>query len=507
MSAVLQNNESNINRASQYLTARKCAIDKTTGSMIEFRLDGETSNMPGGRMSVAKDGSVKIWHRYAQKGLAAGTPWEPAGTTKVGEKQIPMLKTHIDDLSIEKDMPALERQSKFVNEPVQKKIYNPEQVRSAADQSLQACGLVPSSVTDRYADAPGGKAVIKLLVSDDGVASVFSFRDDINLPSPWREGRPNKLGHKTMFATGKDLGLDGQVITANNYTRPNRSSFDTPKPIDLDLNRDTYLAWKAGHQPPPDHRHLTKNNAVLDGSGLRVYPPGHAFAGTMIAPMFRPDPGGSNDKVQLCGVHHMMPKLHFDNTTDKIMAKGSITAGAFVPLPSPNALMQNIGENALAPLQPWIDAADKSKPLVICEGIATGLAIGQTGAGNALCTLSSTNTMIVSHWVKNSGLSEHFPAVIIATDHDIRRDETGKLVSKAIPTAAKAAEETGFLLAIPPAGSGSGTDARDLLGKKGEQAVRDLIANAASAEEVKRQRAEIFLPGKPAPVKDTELER
>jgi hypothetical protein len=77
--------------------------------------------------------------------------------------------------------------------------------------------------------------------------------------------------------------------------------------------------------------------------------------------------------------------MAFDNSTDKIMAKGSHISGAFVPVPCPAALMQTIGKDALAPIDAWLQVADKSKPLVICEGIATGLAIHQSDAGNALC--------------------------------------------------------------------------------------------------------------------------
>jgi hypothetical protein len=101
---------------------------------------------------------------------------------------------------------------------------------------------------------------------------------------------------------------------------------------DLDLNRDTCKSWIAGIKPPTDHRHLVKSHAVLDGSQLRVYPTGHRFAGTILVPMFRPDPMGRPDTLELCGVQHLMPKVAFN--TDKIMAKGSHTGGAFVPFQS-----------------------------------------------------------------------------------------------------------------------------------------------------------------------------
>jgi phage/plasmid primase-like uncharacterized protein len=186
-----------------------------------------------------------------------------------------------------------------------------------------------------------------------------------------------------------------------------------------------------------------------------------------------------------------MPKVTFG--TDKFMAKGSRTVGAFVPFPAPDSLMRAMTGDSLASLQAWLAVADKTKSLVICEGVATGLAIQQSGAGNTLCALSSNNVMAVAKWVKNAGLFDSFPGVVIATDHDIGRDAAGRLKSNAIPRALEAAKVTGFALAVPPATSQVGTDARDLLGQGGSQAVRDYIASAAPAADVEKARPDIFL--------------
>jgi sulfopyruvate decarboxylase TPP-binding subunit len=120
-----------------------------------------------------------------------------------------------------------------------------------------------------------------------------------------------------------------------------------------------------------------------------------------------------------------MRKVAFN--TDKIMAKGSHTVGAFVPFPGLDSLMRVLTSDALAPIQAWLAVTDKKKSLVICEGVATGLAIQQSGAGNTLCALSSNNVMAVAKWVKEAGLSDVFPGVVIATDHDIGRDAAGRL--------------------------------------------------------------------------------
>ena len=483
-----------LQKIENYLVARGCDIHKVKDHLVEFRLPGETSRTPGGRLSLARDGTLKMWHRYAEKGLAAGEPWLPAGDISIGDKSTPALRAHVDQLTVHQELAALNKVPKFLSVPGPLRSYDPEQVWRAADASLQAAGLIPSRLHGRYCDGSDQKPVYKLLVSNDGVATAFSFRGDIDLPAPWRVGRQTSDGKKTMFVTGRDLRLDGDL-------EPPRFSSASPRPApaelritDLDLNRDTCKSWMAGVTPPTDHRHLVKGNAVLDGSELRVYPTGHRFAGTILAPMFRPDLMGRPDTVELCGAQHLMPKVAFN--TDKIMAKGTHTVGAFVPFPGLDSLMRVLASDALAPIQAWLAVTDKKKPLVICEGVATGLAIQQSGAGNTLCALSSNNVMVVAQWVKQTGLSNLFSGVVIATDHDISRNAAGRLKSNAIPRALEAAKMTGFALAVPPANSQVGADARDLLGQGGPQAVRDFIASAAPAADVEDARAKIFLPVK-----------
>ncbi len=474
-----------------YLIARGCEIHKVKDHLVEFRLPGETSRTPGGRLSVARDGSLKMWHRLASKGLAAGEPWHAAGDIRLGDKSTPALATHIDELSVAKELSALTKVPKFSSGLEQRRSYDPEQVWRAADVLLQTAGLIPSRLRGRYSDGSDHKPVCKLLVSNDGVATAFSFRGDIDLPAPWRQGRPTSDGRNTMYVTGGDLGLAGDLAPPRSSAALQRLPTAELRTSDLDLNRDTCQSWMAGIYPPADHRHLVKGHAVLDGAQLRVYPTGHRFAGTILVPMFRPDPMGRADMLELCGAQHLIPEVAFN--TDKIMAKGSRTVGAFVPMPGIDALMKAMADDSLVPMQAWLAVADKSKPLVICEGVATGLAIEQSGAGNSLCALSSNNVMAVALWVKQAGLADSFPRVVIATDHDIGRTAAGRLKSNAIPRALEAAKLTGFALAVPPAASEIGADARDLLGQGGPQALRNFIASAAPAAEVEKGRADIFL--------------
>ena len=173
-----------LQKIENYIVARGCEIHKVKDHLVEFRLPGETSRTPGGRLSLARDGTLKMWHRYAEKGLAAGEPWLPAGDIPIGDKSTPALRAHVDQLTVHRELAALNKVPKFSSVPGQLRSYDPEQVWRSADASLQAAGLIPSRLHGRYCDGSDQKPVYKLLVSNDGVATAFSFRGDIDLPAP-----------------------------------------------------------------------------------------------------------------------------------------------------------------------------------------------------------------------------------------------------------------------------------------------------------------------------------
>jgi hypothetical protein len=233
-----------------YLLARGCEIHRIKDHLVEFGLPGETSRTPGGRLSLASDGSLKMWHRYAEKGLAAGAPWHAAGSIRLGDKSTPSLATHIDQLRVANELSALTKVPKFSAEPKQRRRYDPEQVWRAADALLQSAGLVASRLHGRYSDGTDQKPVCKLLVSNDGVATAFSFRGDIDLPAPWREGRSTSDGKKTMYVTGRDLGLDGHLAPPRPSSALPRLACAALRTKDVDLNRDTCKSWIAGIKPP-----------------------------------------------------------------------------------------------------------------------------------------------------------------------------------------------------------------------------------------------------------------
>ena len=77
------------------LRARGCEIHRIKDHLVES-MPGETSRTPGGRLSMTQDGSLKMWHRYAEKGLAAG---EPAGDILI-ETNRPGVRAHVDQLTV-----------------------------------------------------------------------------------------------------------------------------------------------------------------------------------------------------------------------------------------------------------------------------------------------------------------------------------------------------------------------------------------------------------------------
>jgi hypothetical protein len=187
-----------LQKIENYLVARGCDIHKVKDHLVEFRLPGETSRTPGGRLSVARDGSLKMWHRYAEKGLAAGAPWHAAGDIRLGDKSTPALGA-CRPADRAQELTALTKVPKFSSVPGQLRSYDPEQVWRAADASLQAAGLIPSRLHGRYCDGSDQKPVYKLLVSNDGLQPLFHFvATSIFLRRGGRQA--NSDGKKTMLS-------------------------------------------------------------------------------------------------------------------------------------------------------------------------------------------------------------------------------------------------------------------------------------------------------------------
>lgn len=488
------------------LKARGCTLAGEVGKVLHsFALTGE--RVPGGRFLVRPNGDVELWHVRAANGLNLGAPWSQAGTKAVNAGQVPVYKANLRDLEVR---PGLDKLS-FAPRPQPVLTVAPDAaVREAAADLLASMGWKykgRSGSIELWNDGTGSTPACRMFVRD-GMASVWSFRGDLVMPAPWRPGRVTGDGQQTYYVTGRDLGLAGDVTLAP------RSSPAPADPRRGEVNKDLIElikeSWHAGVPVPPDHRHLTKSGVRLDSAGLRVFPdtPENRekhFAGDILIPLFRPASDDAKWAVEVCGAQRLMKSVW--QNTDKLLLPGSKPTGAFVPLPIPDSLLRP-GPGRLGNIEDWERRCDKSKPLVICEGVATGLAIQQSGAGNVLCAISSNNLPQVAKWVQKSGLADQFPDVVIAADYDVGRRHDDRLRSAGILKAMEAAVVVDGKVALAPAGSPVGCDARDLLARGGEEAVRQYVEDAVPPREIlnRGDRGDVF-PQRGEREQETELER
>lgn len=454
-------------RIEDYLTACGATdIKSVRPYLLQFRLPGDSH--PAGRATTTRDGMVRIWHRGSREGLDLSEKWQPAVPVELEPgRSVPSYTARLGDLQ--------------AGDKILKRDLTPERmvapddaVRAAALAVLEGHGWkqvgTGKAGLSYLNDGTGSTPACRLSVKD-GIASVWSFRGDLDLPAPWRPGRTLTTGEQTMFATGRDLGVTASIAAARPTHLPPPPS---RPPVDKALGEKVVEWWRQGEAAPDDHRHLTKHGARLVGDDLRLMPWDSGFRGDLIVPMFRP---AEDAKValevsggqRLCGETVM--------GTDKMLLPGTRLADSFVPVPfSPLVSRVNDGtvnfEHWMKTLGPGV----KDRPLVVCEGVATALAIYESGAGYPVAAISSNNLDGVAKWLSESGYASRFPGVVIATDYDVAV-KNGKPVSKAIERAIEAAEKVGAKVAIPPPGSAVGTDARDMYAQ-GPGAVRDYIASA-----------------------------
>lgn len=491
-----------MSRINDYLEARGCMLTGAVGKALQsFALPGERA--PGGRFMVQPEGDVVLWYVRSTQGLNLGEPWKQAGTKPMRDGEVPVYKAHIRELDVR---PGLAKLS-FAPRPQFKLTVAPDSaVRDGAANILTSLGwryVGRTGDIENWSDGKPGSQAGRLQVKN-GVAKVWSHRRDPDMPAPWRRGLVLDNGAQSYIVTGQDLGLAGSV----EVSRPT-----APAPVQrqreevsVELAEFVKGAWHAGIPAPQDHRHLTKSGVQLDAAGLRAFQDTPAnrekhFAGDIIVPLFRPASDDARLALEVCGGQRLM-KAVWQNT-DKLMLKGSKPAGAFVPLPIPDSLLRP-GAERLGNIEEWARQCDTSKPLVICEGVSTGLAIMQAAAGNVLCAISSNNLTDVARWAKQSGLAEQFDGVVIAADYDIA-SESGRLKSQAIVKAMEAALVVEGKVALAPAGSPIGCDARDILALADEGAVRRYVDEAVRPQEI-MQRQDVF-PMRREPEPEAELGR
>lgn len=440
--------------------------------MLGFTLAGD--KVPNcGRAMVLPSGKVIVSHTTLPLGLDLGPPFVPHKLA--GFRGGPPTRGHtvmIDDL--ERVSPGVVRRPGA--QQVQQHQHADADVERAARADLESRGWVfgaQASGGVQYANDGSGRSQACRLVAKNGIATAWSHRADLDLDEPWREGRDTKGGQKTWFATAADL-LERTDLSRLPALAP------AAAPVPVPVREEVERLFAGSYPCPPEHLHLRKGVAEdgkpgLDGRDLRAVGSGERYAGSIIVPMLRPVGGGASD-LEICGAQLLLRSAADGIGTDKIVLRGSKMSGAFLPLPAPSG-------GGAGRIEDWLSAWPKDKPIVLCEGFATALAVHQSGAGNAICCFSSANIGPVARWL---AAHEHdqLHGIVIATDNDIGLTREGKLRSKAIPDAIAVAREVGAQVAYLGGSYRVGDDARDLWACAGEKAVHDYIELAKKPDEV-----------------------
>jgi len=464
-------------RISEYLTAAGASdIREVRPFLWQFRLPGDS--MAAGRITTTRDGHVRIWHRGARAGLELAGHWQPSTPVELEpERSVPSYVTSLSNLTLG------EKMAKVALAPP-RYISSDAEVTAAAVHILEGYGWERDGCRGgiHYFNDGGGSTPACRLLVKNGVATVWSFRGDLSLPSPWRDGRALSTGEQTMYATARDLGVSiGMSHSIPSSLPP--TSHSRP-PVDKALSEQVAAWWRLGGSAPADHRHLTKSGVTLCGADMRLMPSGVAqYCGDLIVPLFRPIDGGN---LEISGGQRLCASSHLG--ADKMLISGSRLADSFVPIP-----LAPLFDSGGFSIGKWIESLNgdgvKDRPLVICEGVATALAIYESGAGYPIAAISSGNIRNVAKWFFENGHAANFPGLVIAADYDVGF-RNGKATSQAIKKAIDAAAETRAKVSLPPPGSLIGTDARDLYAK-GSCAVRDYI-DAACDPEVLGKRSDVL---------------
>lgn len=444
-----------------------------------FTLKGDQVQNCGRAMVLAK-GTIAIWHMNLPNGLGLEQPFQPrniAGWNGRGP-----TKGHEISLSDLEQQPF-----GCIGRPRLKTIAAPavaigsDRIEDAAMRDLTLRGWEFKGVSNgvhKANDGSGSSSACRLVVQDN-LALAWSMRNNIELDHPWREGKATKTGERLWYATGRDLV--GQKLDTLPLPGVTRATAMHQKP-DLESLQKLYAEQIADSLDcPANHRHLMKNVAQgkpgLSANDLKVVAPGKRYAGAIIVPLLRPPGENCKFALELCGAQALLSDKSARPDTDKVFFPGSQVVGAFLPWPPPSA--------SSAWFAGWIDKANKEpeKPLVLCEGIATAMAVHESGAGHAICCFSSSNVGPVARWLKEF---EHGKTngIVIAADNDIGLHRDGTLKSKAVPNAISVARELDIKIAFPGKSFRVGDDARDLYACGGASQVRRYIERAASPDEV-----------------------
>ena len=245
--------------------------------------------------------------------------------------------------------------------------------------------------------------------------------------------------------------------------------------------------WDAGSVVKAgEHAYLS--NPDLHGSAVR-----QSRSGALIAPVLRPTT--DLQTVEWAGGQ----TIHKDGS--KYFVTGTKALGAFSLVPAvkdPNRWMEHLEASP--------------KPLILCEGVGTAMAIHQATGYPVIACLSAKNLPVVGEWLETSGYATKRDVIVFA-DNDLAHPTHPESGYIGIREATKAAEILGGRVAVANNGQ-KGYDARDIYRDHGYKAVVDHLNESMFPDEIRQHRPEAFsLPGKapmihePTEEREPEVER
>lgn len=486
-------------------------VQSRAGQMYSFSLNGDQRQKQG-RMLVSAGSEVKIWHQSLQR------PWlnNPAfksieiGGADKGRGPTPGYSIPLKDF--EGLQPGLlskvREQPRQISRPTQaterlRPQINDSEVHALAIQSLSSHGWEAkrSSSGLTYLDDAHGSGAAGRLVVNDGLAIVWTHRGDVPpLGEPWRPGQPTSNGLATMIATGRDLAGIGL-----NVSRPAPVQLSQSQQIpETEKIAAIQAVWSRlvehSQACPPDHRHLTKGTSSLDKAlpptGLLIIPEGK-LEGAIAMPMLRESE--VTGQLQVVGVQALLTSPGEEGNDKQLLANSSIS-GSFTPWPLPPV------RDGKFDLTEWVEQRDKTKPIVLCEGVATALAVHHSGAGHAVICYSSSNLPIVAKYLAEREFDQ-VHGIVVAADNDIALKRDGTLKSPGVLKAIEAARLCDGEAAFAGKTAAVGADARDLYVNDGPGAVQRYIARAQKPDEVKERFEKVIQERRDAIEKPQSLER
>lgn len=461
----------------------ECSKTRVGNIAATFSLPGD--KIEGlARAMATRDGRLMVWHLGLPGGLKLGEPFADReiasrsgkGPIRGHEIRLAKFETLVEN-GFRLERPAL---------PTPDRVrYSDADIEAAVLQNLHAdCGWEFHGRTTGGIvlanDGTGTSAACRVLVRD-GIARVWSFRGGLKLGAPWREGYDTATGDKTYWAPGHAFFERVQLLS----TRPPLAvpqAIAKPGPAPQEVREKVLAMLKSGIPAPDTHHHLTK------GGGHPLPNPGFVqlsrgdYTGAMVVPMLRPA-DGSVHKLEVCGAQLLLPAKNSFGT-DKLMLRGSRLDTAMLLFPPPDI------QGGAINMRDWIMNISRgdgnSKPIVLCEGVMTALAVHASGAGHAVCCFSSGNVANIARWMHQHEY-DALHGLVIAADNDIGVDRGGNIKSPTLPKLIAVARETEADIAFLGNSYPVGTDARDLWRKGAAEAVRRYIERASKPDEVERR--------------------